>query len=54
MYNHEGGHTVVEITLQPGEATVIALNLDEKDQVHALSSNAHKVLQSSGKISVIA
>ncbi len=54
IYEHEDGRTVVEITLQPGEATVIALKLDEKDQVHALSSNAYKVLQVSGKIFIVA
>lgn len=54
MYNYENGCTLVEITLQPGEAAVITLNLGEKDPVHAISSNAPKVLQSSGKISVVA
>lgn len=54
LYNHDAGCTVVEITLKPGEATMISLNLEEKDEVHALSSNAHKVLQSAGKISVVA
>jgi hypothetical protein len=53
VYNHEDSRTVVEIILQPGEATVIVLNLGEKDQVHVLSSNANKVLLSSGKIFIV-
>ncbi|MCM8710704.1 hypothetical protein M2651_06640 [Clostridium sp. SYSU_GA19001] len=54
IYSYDNGCTIIEITLQPGEATVIALNLSEKDKVYAVSSNAHKVLQASGKIFVLA
>jgi hypothetical protein len=53
LYNHENGCTVVEITLKPGEATVIALDLGVKAQIHALYSNANKVLQCCGNISVV-
>ncbi len=52
LYSHEDGRTVVEITLAPGEATIIALNLAEKDAVHAVSSDACRVLQSNGKLSI--
>jgi hypothetical protein len=54
LYNYEDGRTVVEITLEPGEAAMIVLNLGEKDQLHSVSSNASRVLQSYGKISIAA
>ncbi len=55
LYRHEDGRTVVKLTLKPGEATVIGLKLDEKDEIYATDSNAEEILISNdGLVAYIA
>ena len=54
LYEHVDGRTLVELTLQPGEATMLAINLAEKDSLHAVESQASQVLVKDGKLVVVA
>ena len=50
IYEHIDGRTVVEITLQAGEATVIAIDVSKADALHAVYSDACEVLLEKGKL----
>ncbi|MFU8874415.1 glycosyl hydrolase [Micromonospora sp. SL4-19] len=54
-YQVRDGHTNVRLTLKPGEAQIIALDLNDAGKgVHAVSTTADKALQDNGNISILA
>jgi hypothetical protein len=54
-YTIRDGHTSFNLTLEPGETTIIALDLkDPGNGLHAVSTNADKVLLKDGVVSVYA
>lgn len=54
-YNIEDGRTSFDLTLEPGETTVIALDLKNSgDGLHAVSTDADKALLEDGVVSVYA
>lgn len=54
IYDQKDGNTWIDITLMPGEATIIALHKLEKDSLHGLSSNACQVRSEHGTFSIVA
>lgn len=54
LYKHSGGYTHVTLTLSPGEATVVALAISEKDAIHAVSAQGCRVLQRNGNLAIAA
>ena len=47
-YQHKGGRTIFTVTLNPGQATIFALDMGEKIG-HVIASNASLVLEKNGK-----
>jgi hypothetical protein len=54
IYEQKNGCTLVEVTLMPGEATVISLHKQETDAIHAVSSNACQVRLKDSEYSLVA
>lgn len=53
LYQQIDGRTVVQLTLQPGEATMLALNLAEKGAVHAVASDVCEVVMRDGQLAML-
>lgn len=54
LYDQKDGNTFINITLMPGEASIIALHKSERDSRHVLSSNAYQVRSENGTFSIVA
>ncbi|WP_327672842.1 MULTISPECIES: glycosyl hydrolase [unclassified Streptomyces] len=54
-YDIRGGHTHVELSLKPGEAAVITLDLkDRAPRTHAVATTADRVIEDGARLSVLA
>ncbi|MFI5664758.1 glycosyl hydrolase [Streptomyces sp. NPDC051684] len=54
-YVTDGGHTKVELSLKPGEAAVLALELkDRSPHTHAVATTADRVIEDGSRLSVLA
>lgn len=54
LYHLEDGYTQVELTLVPGEAVVVTLEMGKSDDIYAVMSDAWEVLRRDGKLTAIA
>lgn len=54
-YRYENGRTIVDVTLEPGEATMVVLNKnDTQEKLHAVSTAADDVVYIDGKTYIAA